>query len=443
MNAHEREARARRAVERSAADQTEVSIGVSNRALTRFTHEISNQNVAATDVSIAVRAIVGNRTGVARGNDPSDAAVDALLARAIELAHLAPPDPGVPALPASAASAPPAGAYDDATADAPASQRAQACRYAIDGAAAAGYWSAGFSSTASEGVTIANSSGALASFDGTDAAINVKVTASDSTGYAESFSAAAGAIDARAVAERAVEKARASAKPRAVDPGEWTVILEPPAIGELLAYLASHFGAQQWNDGASFFSGSLGETYFDERFSLSDDFSHPLAPSMPFDFEGAPKARVELVDHGVVKNVVTDSYYAKKLDRANTGHALPAPNTYGPQPLNLVVAAGSRSLEEMIATTVRGLLISRFWYIRTVDQKRAIVTGMTRDGTFLIENGRITGGVRNLRFNQSIVDALRAVEPASEQRRTGQYAYSLVAPAVKFDRFTFTSTTEF
>ena len=221
------------------------------------------------------------------------------------------------------------------------------------------------------------------------------------------------------------------------------MILEPPALGELLTYLVSHFSAQAFSDGSSFCSDGLDRKYFDERVTIADDYAHPLAPSMPFDYEGQPKLRVPLVENGVVRNVVTDSYYANKLARANTGHALPAPNAYGPQPLNIVIPAGSRSTQDLIADTPRGLLISRFWYIRVVDQKRAIVTGMTRDGTFLIENGKITGGVRNLRFNQSIVEALGSVEFSRDQKRTGQYSYSLVVPTAKMDKFTFTSTTEF
>ena len=443
MNGAQREAIAARAVARSKADQTEVAITVSDDALTRFTHGISNQNVASSDVTLAVRAIVGNRTGVATSNDLSDASVDTLLERAVELAKLAPPDPMTPRLPGPAQIAAPHDGYDAGTADADPQERARRCKTAVDAAQRAGYWCAGFTSTSHDGYTVVNSSGARASFDGTSAAMNAKVTAADSTGYAEQFATSIGAIDAARVGERAVEKAARSAAPASVEPGEWTVILEPPAFGELLAYVVSHFSAQAYADGSSFFSGALGGQFFDERFSMMDDYAHPLAPSMPFDFEGQPKQRVPLVEHGVVKNIVTDSYYAKKLDRANTGHALPAPNAYGPQPLNITVAAGERSVEELIAATPRGLLISRFWYIRTVDQKRAIVTGMTRDGTFLIENGAIASGVRNLRFNQSIVDALKSVECANLQQRTGQYSYSLIVPAVKCSRFTFSSTTEF
>jgi predicted Zn-dependent protease len=140
---------------------------------------------------------------------------------------------------------------------------------------------------------------------------------------------------------------------------------------------------------------------------------------------------------------VTDATWAAKLARANTGHGLPAPSSDGPRPLHLVVAAGARSLDELIAQTPRGLLVSRFWYIRPVDQRKTIVTGMTRDGTFLIEDGRVTHGVRNMRFNQSILGALANVEFANEQYRTGGYDYSLVTPAAKIAAFRFSSVTAF
>jgi PmbA protein len=439
----EREAIARRALARSTADQTEILVASSDDALTRFTHGISNQNLASHNVSISVRAIVADRTGVASSNDLSDASIDALLVRAQQMAAFAPPDDGVPTLPAGGPTLAPPGSFVEATATADPSARARICDAVITAAERRDFWCAGYVSSESGGVTVANSSGALASFDGTNAALNVKTTAPDSTGFAEHYSADFDELNGAEAGTRATDLARSSAKPRAVDPGDWTVILEPPAFGELFMYLNAHFSAQSFNDGSSFFSDGLDRTYFAERVTIFDDYAHPLAPSMPFDYEGQRKSRLALVEAGVVRNVVTDSYYAKKLDRPNTGHALPAPNAYGPQATNIVIAPGTRSTEELIAQTKRGLLISRFWYIRTVDQKRAIVTGMTRDGTFLIENGKIAGGVRNMRFNQSIVDALRAVEFSNAPRRTGSYGYRAVVPAAKIDKFTFTSTTEF
>jgi PmbA protein len=443
VDSAQREALAKYALARSAADQLEVRVSSSDDALTRFSRGISNQNVASQNTSIAVRAIVDGRTGVAASNDCSESSIDALVARAQQMATFAPKDPQLPTLPSGSTAPAPEGAYAQATSLAAPETRAGFVDAIVRRAEAQGFWTSGYAATSSGGTTIVNSSGALASFDGTDAAINAKATAPDSTGFAEQYANDVTSLDGDAVGARAVELARASAKPRGVDPGTWTVILDPPAFGELFSYLVGHFSAQSFNDGSSFCSGALDTSFFDESVDVTDDYAHPLAPSMPFDHEGQPKLRVPLVEAGVVRGIVTDSYYARKLDRANTGHALPAPNAWGPQPLNIVIGGGAKSRDELIAETKRGLLVSRFWYIRTVDQKRAIVTGMTRDGTFLIENGKIAGGVRNMRFNQSIIDALKSVEFSNERRRTGQYSYSLVVPTAKIAAFTFTSTTEF
>jgi len=269
------------------------------------------------------------------------------------------------------------------------------------------------------------------------------MNAPDSTGYGQAYSPDATTLNARSVAETAAGKAKNSAKPQGVEPGEWTVIMEPAAFGEFFTYLAQHFSAQAVDEGSSFLSDGLDKQYFGEHLTVRDDYADPLAPSMPFDFEGQPKKRLTLIEAGVAKTFVTDSYWAKKLNRENTGHALPAPNAYGPQAIDLVVAPGTKSVEQLISETKRGLLISRFWYIRTVDQKKAIVTGMTRDGTFLIENGKVAGGVRNMRFNQSIIAALGKCEFSNAPQRTGDYWFSVVVPAAKIEGFTFSSGTQF
>jgi PmbA protein len=443
VNKEQREAIARRVLERSAADQTEVLVATADTSLTRFARGISHQNMVSSERGVSVRGIVGGRTGVASTNQVDDTSIDDVVRHAIEMAALAPADPQQPPLPAGGETHAPEGAYVAETAHADPFVRTHICDAIFTQADEAGFWCAGYVSTSSCGVTIANSSGAIASFDGTDAQANTKMVAGDSTGFAERYSPDVTTVDGNAVGRIAAEKARAAAHPRSVDPGEWTVILEPPAFGELLAYLVGHFSAQSYDEGSSFCSGSIGRRYFNDGVTIFDDYAHHLAPGMPFDYEGQPKSRVTLVDRGFVRNIVTDSYYAHKLNRPNTGHALPAPNAQGPRALNVVVAGGNATEERLIAETTRGLLISRFWYIRTVDRKRAIVTGMTRDGTFLIEHGRVTGGVRNLRFNQSIVEALANATFANNQTRTGGYSYSLVVPTARIEKFNFTSRTEF
>jgi predicted Zn-dependent protease len=207
--------------------------------------------------------------------------------------------------------------------------------------------------------------------------------------------------------------------------------------------LTDHFSAQAVEEGSSFLSAGLERRYAAENVTIRDDYSHALAPGMPFDYEGVPTQRLALLERGVAKAVVTDLSYARKRGSHSTGHALPAPNAWGPMPSHVVVDPGEKSLHELIAQTERGLLISRFWYIRPVDQRRTIVTGMTRDGTFLIEGGQIVAGVRNMRFNQSILDALSRCEFSRELARTGGYSYSMVVPSAKIEGFTFSSGTEF
>lgn len=443
MDSAQREKLAKRVLEMSGATQTEVMVASGKNELTRFTHNAVHQNVADSDISVRVRAIVGKRTGVATSNVLDDGDLKSLVDRAIEIAKLSPEDPELPQLPAGGANGTPEGAYVDQTAHATPEQRAAMADAIFKTAESRSYWCAGFVTTSATGLTLVNSSGACASFDGTDAGVNVKMSAADSTGFAEAYDNDVTRIDAFAVGETSARKAQESARPRTVEPGEWTVILEPAAFGELFVYLADHFSAQAYDEGSSFLSDGLGKQYLGDNVTVTDDYAHPLNPGMPFDYEGQPTQRLALIESGVAREVVTDSYWAHKLERPNTGHALPAPNAAGPQAMHLVVSPGRKSVNELVAETKRGLLITRFWYIRTVDQKKAIVTGMTRDGTFLIENGEITGGVRNMRFNQSIIEALRNCEFSNALHRTGSYAYSLVVPAAKIENFTFSSGTNF
>jgi predicted Zn-dependent protease len=443
MEPNVREDLARRTLARSNAGRTEVLISYENAALTRFAHENVHQNVASEDAVISVRAILGGRTGVAQTNRTDDASIRDVVERATAMAKLAPSDPAQPDLPSGGPTHAPPGAFVEATAHASAETRAKICGEFFRVAERDDLWSAGYASTASHGYTVANDNGVMASFDGTAAGVNVKMSDADSTGFAEYSTSDVEKIDATAVAETSARKARETRAPKSIEPGPWTVILEPPAFAELLTYLSAHFSAQAYDEGSSFCSGGLGTTMLGENVTIRDDYAHPLALDAPFDFEGAPTKRLALVEDGVVRSVVTDSYWAHKLDMDNTGHALPAPNAYGPQPRNLVVMPGTKTTEELIASTKRGILVSRLWYVRTVDQRQAIVTGMTRDGTYMIEDGKLGGGVRNLRFNQSIVEALKHCELGLDLHRSSAHGYAVVVPSIKIENFAFSSTTEF
>jgi predicted Zn-dependent protease len=443
MDADARRALAERVLARSRADATEAIVTSDHRALTRFTHEFIHQNVDVENVAIRVRAIVDGRTGVASTNATGDAALDAVVRRATEIAAFAPRSGEPPLLARYADVTAPPGAYVAATANATPDERAHVASAIFEQAATNGCWCSGYVTTASSGVTIVTTSGADASFDGTECGANVKMTAGDSTGFAERYATDARMLDGDLLGARAARKARGSAHPIAVSPGDWTVILEPAAFGELVMFLGSHFSAQSYDEGSSFLSGRLDERVMGTGVTIRDDYAHARHPDAPFDWEGTPKQRVALIEDGVARTVVTDSTWANKLGRPNTGHGLPAPNAQGPYPLDLVVEPGPATLDELIASTKRGLLVTRLWYVRIVDQRKTILTGMTRDGTFLIENGAIVGGVRNLRFNQSLVEALGACTLSKDQQRTGGYSYALVAPAAKFERFTFASSTDY
>lgn len=427
----------------SRADQTEILVLEEAASLTRFTHNAVHQNVAESDLEIRVRAVLGKRTGVAATNRTDSVSLRETVERAQELARFAPEDPQQQRLPGASSLQEPTGVFFEETAAATPATRADLCRDVFSVAERSGCWAAGFAQTHRSQVCIVNSSGAKAAFSATDCGMNVKMNAADSTGFAEAHDRDVTRIDARGLAELSAEKALRSASPQSVEPGMWTVVLEPAAFGELLIYLSGHFSAQSVHEGSSFLCDGLGRSYFSENVTIWDDYAHPLAPGMPFDYEGSPRRRVKLIDAGVGRSIVTDSSWARRLERENTGNALPAPNAYGPQPAHIVVEPGSKPVAELIAETKRGLLVSRFWYIRVVDQRRAIVTGMTRDGTFLIEDGRVRGGVRNLRFNQSILEALRRCEFSNALHRTGGYSYSLVVPAAKIEGFTFSSETAF
>ena len=425
----------------STVDETEVLFSRSEAALTRYTRNEIHENVIEGDVSLSIRAVVGNRVGVASTSKLDDKAIADTLARAASIARLSPEDPLFPGLPAGGAEPQPlSGSYDAATAAATPADRAAAVGIIAQTMHHSQLHAAGFVATRADTLAIANSKGVRRQFEATDASVNIKAIGDDSSGYAEGFARSLGRLDIDSLAKVAAHKAIAGREPEPLAPGAYTVILEPPAFREFLGYLSwAGFGAQSLDEGSSFLAGRIGEQVMGPNVGIGDDFTHPLGAGIPFDFEGVARTRVPIIESGVAKGVVYDSYYAAKLGRANTGHALPAPNSAGPLPLNLVVAPGSRSAEELIRGVEHGVLVSRTWYIRLVDQKKMLITGMTRDGLFLIERGAVTRGLKNMRFNESVVDALGRCEMARELVRSE----NTVLPAVRIDGFRFTSGTTF
>lgn len=442
MRDDERLELAARAIAAGGADGLEAMVTDQHLALTRFTNSAIHQNLDEASSSIQIRAVVDGRAGWASTNGTSESALKETAARAIAQARFAPKRDIPVTLPEPATYRPPKGAFDDATASTPPSLRAGAASTIFEKASGVGAWAAGYVSSMRDGVAIANTNGVRATFSSTAAEVNVKCVAPAASGYAEALSHRIADIDVRAVADRAAGKARDGATLSSPDVGEWAVVVEPAALGELMVYVLAHFSAERVHAGASFLSEGLDRPYAGENVTLVDDYAHPLHAGCPFDGEGTPTSRVTLLENGIGKDFVTDTEWAARMSRRNTGHYIPG-GSDGPYVRNPVLMPGTRSRDELIASTKRGMLITRFWYIRTVDHRKTIVTGMTRDGTFLIRDGKLAGGLRNVRFNVNILELLRSCEFSSEQVRTGGYSYTIVVPAAKFDKFTVSSVASY
>jgi PmbA protein len=434
-----------RLAEREGATQAEALVMAEDNALTRFANSEIHQNVAETNATLNLRFVVGRRIGVA-----STGRLDAEGLRAVaeaagriarnveendEFVSLPGPDGGPPsALPV---------AFAASTAEATPELRAEGARAVIAAADAAGVTAYGSFATNTETMAVANSLGIRAAGERTwSQLITVSMGPGGGTGYAEAAAVDALAIDAAALGREAAGKAQATANPVSVEPGDWPVVLEEYAVADLvdnLGYLG--FSALAVQEGRSFVE--IGRRVGSGLVDIWDDGADPAGLPMAFDFEGVAKRRVPLIEAGVCAGVVYDAQTASKDSVRSTGHGLPAPNAWGPFPLNMIMAAGTASREDLIGGLERGLLVTRFHYTNPVHPKLAIVTGMTRDGTFLVEHGRIAGPVKNLRYTQSYLDALAGIEAVGRDRKCLKgFLGGVVVPPVRIASWTFTGGTE-
>jgi predicted Zn-dependent protease len=411
--------------------------------LTRFANNTIHQNVAERAGDVSIRALWDGRTARASTNRFDKKAVAEATAQAIQLTRATDRDDTLLPL-AEPVAINPVNRFASSTAECGPRERAAGVAAAIAEVEGAGQTAAGIYSTDSAEEALFNSRGVNAWHQETLTRFSITARAADSSGWAKASAVDRGAINAVALARQAAEKALRSANPREVPPGRYTVILEPAAVLDLVGQMFGDFSATALTDQRSFLTERLGTQLFGQNITIDDEVFHPLQSGPPFDFEGVPRRRVRLVDRGTPVEVVYSRGAAHRAGREATGHGLPLPNEVGEMPLNLVIAGGDTSVSRMIESTRRGLLVTRFWYIREVDPYDKIMTGMTRDGTFLIEDGAIVGGVRNLRFNQGLVEMLRNVEALSASvRASGEEAFDMVVPAMKVHEFLFTEVTRF
>ncbi|HET9613455.1 MAG TPA: TldD/PmbA family protein [Candidatus Limnocylindrales bacterium] len=424
-------------------DEVEAVVSADRAQLTRFANSEIHQNVAETDASLNLRVAIGKRVGVASSNRLDDEGLRRLAETAVAIARNSAELEDWSGLPAPTPIVDRPAGWSEATAAATPEQRAEGVRAVIAAADAVGVRAFGSFSTSVEELAVANSLGISAVQRRTAAQLlTVTMAADGGSGYAEQAGVDLGTIDAAAVGREAAEKARVSANPVAVDPGDWTVVLEEYAVVDILSMLSYvGFSGLAVLEERSF--AEPGKVVGTELVTIVDDAAEPGAMPMSFDYEGVAKQRVVLVERGVCRDVVWDAQTAARAGRHSTGHGLPAPNPYGPFPLNLVMSAGTTTRDALVGEMERGLLVTRFHYTNPVHPKLAIVTGMTRDGTFLVEGGRIVGPVRNLRFTQSYLAALAGTVAVGRERRTlrGDFGGVLVPP-IRVEGWTFTGATE-
>jgi PmbA protein len=401
----------------SRADQTEVEVFTNDSALTRFANNYIHQNVEHSDVDVRVRSVIGKKIGVASTNEISDDALARVAGRAMELAQHQRENEDFQSLPGPGTYAE-VDAFSETTARCGPEERAAVVGQICDASSRAGLTVAGAYHTTAQEMVLANSLGVFGYHRETQADINTVVMSETSSGYAARVSKDVADIDGESVAQEAVDKALRSVNPVTVDPGEYEVILEPYAVVDLLDFFSYlSFGALAFMEKRSFMSGRIGERVMGDNITIWDDGLSPEGLPMPFDYEGVPKERVSLIENGIAKGVVWDSYLAGKQggDQRSTGHGLPAGATIGAIPLHMFMATGDATRDDMIRDVKRGLWVSRFWYTRTVHPLNVVVTGMTRDGTFLIEDGKIVGPVRDMRFTQGYVEALNHADLIGDQ----------------------------
>jgi PmbA protein len=414
-----------------------------HEALTRFANNAIHQNVAERASLLSVRALVDGRSARASTNRLDREAIREVVAQAVALARASQPDPDLLPLPGPSEYGQPE-RWFASTAHSTPGERARAVSEAIRVVEAAGQTAAGIYSTGETESRLRNSRGLEACHRETMARFSITAMAADSSGWAKASACDAGSLDPVALARSAARKATLSAAPRELPPGRYTVILEPAAVLDLAGQMFADFSATAVRDGRSFLNDRMGKRIFGDNITIHDDALHPLQSGAAFDGEGVPRRRLTLVERGVVREIAYSRAAAVIEGAEPTGHGFPLPNEFGEAPVNIVIAGGESTVERMVASSDGAILVTRLWYIREVDPYEKVFTGMTRDGTFLVEGGRLTAGVRNFRFNQGLMEMLLNVEALSEPvRASGEETFDMVAPAMLVRGFRFSEVTRF
>ena len=427
----------------SKADETFVVLNGGERANVRFARNTATTSGASSGYNLAITAAFGKRSGTVTTAEFDDASLQRAARNAEEIARLSPENPeAMPAIGPQTFS--PVKAFFDDAASASPDWRATSVATAIDLSKQKDVVSAGFVETSAQVQTVADSKG-LFGFDRYTAAdynLTARTPDGSGSGWASKSFNELRLLDPAKLAAAAIEKAAMSKSPAAIEPGKYTVVLEPAAVADLLAYFIFSADARQADEGRSFFSkkgggNRIGEQVLGDRIRIYSDPAHPLAPSLAFDTEGLPISRNVWVDNGVMKDLIYSRFWAQKQGKAPTAG-----------PSNIIMDGGSATMADLIGGTERGILVTRFWYIRSLDRQTILLTGLTRDGLFLIEKGKVTRPLKNMRWNDSPVVALNNVVAMTAPERAvsgegiGGAGLALVCPAARIREFTFSSASE-
>ncbi len=446
------------------ADEVEVHFSGGRFALTRFANNTIHQNVEEENHTVSVRTVFGGRTARASTNKFDEDGLRRVVESSESLAKVQHPDPDLLPVPDlreaegesdKNSSTQPSRHFEQTAALTP-RLRAEAVKKIVDVAQKHELTTAGIFSSSESVEGILNSRGLSRWHSQTLAEVSISMLGADSSGWQKANSPDVEILDPLRMAEIAAKKAVDATHPREIPPGRYSVILEPSAALDIVGFMFWDYSGMAILDQRSFLTGRIGTKLFGDNITISDDAAHPLQNGAPFDGEGMSRKRVPLVENGVVKRVVYARATAARMKQSEqrdkvgpieaTGHGFPLPNEMGEMPLNIVFATpqNPQTLDQLIASTERGVLVTRLWYIREVDPYEKIVTGMTRDGTFLVEDGQLRHGVRNFRFNESLIQMLSNIEAMSiPVRACGEESFDMVVPAMKIRDFNFTEVTKF
>ncbi len=427
---------------RAGVRDVEATLSATDDSLTRFANNAIHQNVSERSSSLSVRTVIDGKTARATTNRLHRDGIQAVVDEAIALTKASNPIELQPLFADDAATD--SNHVSEAALACGPIERARGVADAVRVVANQGHSAAGIYAAALNVDALLNSRGVFRYYADTLTQFSITATAPDSSGWAKATSPVHEEVRPEELARSAATKASVSARPADLAPGRYTVILEPAAVLDLVGQVFSDFSGTAMSDQRSFLNDRLGERLFGANIQMFDDASHPLQSGTPFDGEGMLRRPLRLVENGTPTELAYSRASAALAGCSATGHGFALPNESGEAPVNIVIAGGNIPLEELIASTENGILVTRFWYIREVEPYDKVMTGMTRDGTFLIRAGEVVGGIRNFRFNQSVVEMLRNVESMSPTvRASGEEAFDMAVPAMKVHEFTFTETTTF